>query len=157
MSKVQPVFKVSKGRKDQRVQRVRLDLLDLPAPQVQKDRFAAAPQTRGRRADVQPPEMDTESQERLNQLVVMYTKGDITKDEWKAARASVMEEIEHARLRSMTPVTYELDLTEQLWKDWTPTQKHEAARWLLRRVLIHPSGMNRRAPLTDRVEFDWIR
>jgi site-specific DNA recombinase len=110
---------------------------------------------------IQPPTPDETQhpahvQSRLDQLAVAYTLGSITESEWKASRAAVMDDHSHSPIEPTITAPPSTIITEDAWRDWTPTERFRAAAWVLRRVIIAPTRVAGR-DLTARVEFDWRR
>jgi site-specific DNA recombinase len=121
---------------------------------------AAAPTAEDRQPSPDTPARPAqpELQARLDAVAVAYTLGSITESAWKAASAAAMEAMTlHTNTIEPTitapPSTI---ITEDAWRDWTPTERFRAAAWVLRRVIIAPTRVAGR-DLTARVEFDWRR
>lgn len=109
---------------------------------------------------VQPPNDATPDhqaiQERLDDLAVEYASGQISKSEWKSARAAMMD-THNQRPNSVTPTPVATSSITQDWERWSPTERWRAATFLLRSITILSARPGFRGPLTERVRFDWRR
>lgn len=100
---------------------------------------------------------DPALEQRLAELSAAYVTGQISNIEWSSARSAVSEMMATIAATNPQPRAAADTITATAWQTWTPMQRHRAAKSLLRRVVIWPSGSGRWAATGDRVTFDWVR
>jgi site-specific DNA recombinase len=119
---------------------------------VEQAILAAAPTVSAPPSLVVPPAeggADDPLGSRLSELAAMYATGALTRAEWEAARAAVRAAEPPVPPRA-TPTP---QLTAEAWASWDAMERHQAASWLLDRIVVGAGP----APTADRLQFAWVR
>lgn len=154
-SRGQPSYRCSN-----RVERCQLAILaSLVEPFVEGAIFATAPATVTTPTPAPAPTPDPSLAARLDELAADYASGHISRSEWLSARSAVAEQMASTSgTPTRIPAAPSTTPTAENWATWTPTERHRAARWLLRDIVVGPAGTRGHwLGVEERVELVWRR